>query len=93
MNKSELQKIIREEIKKTLNEVGIPMAKSLGLQGEVKTTVQALETYLKSIDAISNPEVARKLAEFVIDIIDAAKQEQNDEVDDDGYPSMDGGRR
>ena len=59
---------------------------------EVKEAVEALEAYLISKKAIPNPEVARKLAEFVIDIIDAAKQEQNDEVDDDGYPSMDGGR-
>ena len=89
----ELQKLIREEVKKALNEVGIPMAKSLDLRGEVKEAVEALEAYLISKKAIPNPEVARKLAEFVMDIIDAAKQEQNDEVDDDGYPSMDGGRR
>ena len=93
MKKLELQKLIREEVKKALNEVGIPMAKSLDLRGEVKEAVEALESYLISKKAIPNSEVARKLAEFVMDIIDAAKQEQNDEVDDDGYPSMDGGRR
>jgi hypothetical protein len=93
MNKSELQKIIREEVRKTLNEGAITIAMGLGLQGEVKTTVQALETYLKSIDAILDYKNARILAELIIDIIDAAKQEQNDEVYDDGYPTMDGGRR
>jgi len=79
MNKSELQKIIREEVKKTLNEGAITIAMGLGLQGEVKTTVQALETYLKSIDAILDYKNARILAELIIDIIDAAKDEQRNE--------------
>jgi hypothetical protein len=80
MKTTEFKKIIREEVKKALNEVGIPMAKSLGLRGEVKVAVQALETYLisnftytDSTEAIPNPEVARDLAELVMDIIDEAK--------------------
>jgi len=79
MKITEFKKLIREEVRKTLNEVGIPMAKSLGLQGEVKEAVEALEAYLISKKAIPNPEVARKLAELIIDIIDAAKDEQRNE--------------
>jgi hypothetical protein len=79
MKTTELRKIIREEVKKTLNEGAITIAMGLGLQGEVKTTVQALETYLKSIDVILDYKNARILAELIIDIIDAAKDEQRNE--------------
>lgn len=71
---------------------GKPM-KNGGLQGKLKVAVEALEKVL--IDRFGATALARNtntLAHCVIDIIDAAKQEQNDEVDDDGYPSMDGGR-
>lgn len=53
-----------------------------GLQGEVKTTVMELETYLQSIDVILDSKVAGKLAELVIDIIDAAKDEQRNGPND-----------
>jgi len=79
MKLAEFKKIIREEVKKTLNEGAITIAMGLGLKGEVKTSVQALENYLKSIDAILDYKNARILAELIIDIIDAAKQEQSDE--------------
>lgn len=79
MKATELRKIIREEVKKTINEGAITIAMGLGLQGEVKTTVQALETYLKSIDVILDYKNARILAELIIDIIDAAKDEQRNE--------------
>jgi hypothetical protein len=80
MKTTEFKKIIREEVKKALNEVGTPMAKALDLRGDVKKAVQALETYLisnftyrDSTEAIPDPEVARELAELVMDIIDEAK--------------------
>ena len=77
----------------SLTEGALLSAIKPGLRGEVKVAVKALETML--IDQLTTAGLtrnARVLAELVIDIIDAAKQEQNDEVDDDGYPSMDGGR-
>ena len=93
MNKLDLQKIIREEVKKALKEGAILSAIKPGLQGEVKVAVEALETMLANqLTTAGLKRNASELADLIIDIIDAAKQEQNDEVDDDGYPSMDGGR-
>ena len=80
MNKLDLQKLIREEVKKALNEGALLSAIKPGLQGEVKVAVEALETML--IDQLSSAGLARnarKLAELVIDIIDAAKDEQRNE--------------
>ena len=79
MKTTEFKKIIREEVKKALTEVEITIANGLGLEGDVKIAVQALETYLKSKEAIPDYEAARELAELVIDIIDAAKHEQRNE--------------
>ncbi len=81
MNKLDLQKIIREEVKKTLNEGVLLNAIKPGLQGEVKVAVQALETML--IDQLSFAGLnrnKRELAELIIDIIDAAKDEQRNET-------------
>ena len=81
MNKSELQKLIREEVKKTLNEGAILSAIKPSLRGEVKVAVQALENVL--VDELTMAGLkrgARKLAELIIDIIDAAKDEQRNET-------------
>ena len=69
MKTTEFKKIIREEVKKALNEGALLSAIKPGLQGEVKTTVQALETYLKGTGAKLDYE---KLAYIVQDVIDAA---------------------
>ena len=80
MNKLELQKIIREEVKKALNEGAILSAIKPSLQGEVKDVVEALETMLaKQLTAAGLARNAEKLAYCVIDIIDAAKAEQSNE--------------
>ena len=77
----------------SLKEGAILSAIKPGLQGEVKVAVEALETMLANqLTTAGLKRNASELADLIIDIIDAAKQEQNDEVDDDGYPSMDGGR-
>ena len=80
MKKLDLQKIIREEVKKALNEGALLSAIKPGLQGEVKVAVQALETMLA--DQLTTAGLARnasELADLVIDIIDAAKDEQRTE--------------
>ena len=80
MNKLELQKLIREEVKKALKEGALLSAIKPGLQGEVKTAVQALETMLANqLTTAGLARNARELAELVIDIIDAAKDEQRNE--------------
>ena len=79
MKTTELQKLIREEVKKALNEGALLSAIKPGLQGEVKTTVQALETYLKGTGAKLD---YKELAYLVIDIIDAAKDEERNEPSD-----------
>ena len=79
MKKSELRQIIREEISKTLNEGAILKAITPALEGEVKVAVEALEKLLQSTGAILDNEHADKIADCVIDIINAAKQEERDE--------------
>ena len=74
MKKSELKQIIKEEIKKTLNEKVLLKAINPPLQGEVKQAVGNLEKYLLSIGAIADYNQAKVLAELVINIIDAAKR-------------------
>ena len=77
MKKSQLQSIIREEIKKTLNEKAILNAINPPLpEGEVKQAVGNLENYLSSIGAILDYNHAQKLADLVIKIINAAKKEK-----------------
>lgn len=79
MKKSELQQIIREEISKTLNEGPILNAITPAPRGQVKEKVEALEELLQSTGAILDKKIAKAIADCVIDIIDAAKQEERDE--------------
>jgi hypothetical protein len=79
MKKSELQQIIREEISKTLNEGAILKAIKPAPTGEVKEAVEALEKLLQSTGAKLD---YKAIANCVIDIIDAAKQEERDEYSD-----------
>ena len=68
------------QAKQHITEGALLSAIKPGLQGEVKVAVEALETML--IDQLSSAGLARnarKLAELVIDIIDAAKDEQRNE--------------
>ena len=76
MKKSELQQIIREEISKTLNEGAILKAIKPTPTGEVKEAVEALEKLLQSTGSKLD---YKAIANCVIDIIDAAKQEERDE--------------
>lgn len=79
MKKLDLQKIIREEVRRALTEGAILSAIKPGLQGEVKTAVMSLETYLKGTGAKLD---YKELAYLVIDIIDAAKDEERNETSD-----------
>jgi hypothetical protein len=76
MKKSELQQIIREEISKTLREGAILKAIKPAPRGEVKVAVEALEKLLQPAGAKLD---YKAIAYCVIDIIDAAKQEERDE--------------
>jgi len=98
MNKSELRNLIREEvrnvlrsrkpktvkeeIRKPLSEGAILKAITPSLQGEVKAAVQALEKELQSTGAILDYKHADRLADCIIDIIDAAKAEERAEYPD-----------
>ena len=82
MKKSELQQIIREEVRKTLNEGAILKAITPALEGELKVAVEALEKLLQSTGAILDYKHADAIADCVIDIIDAAKQEERSEYPD-----------
>ena len=80
MKKLELQKIIREEVKKALNEGALLSAIKPGLQGEVKVAVEALEKLLANqLTTAGLGRNAKEIASCVIDIIDAAKDEQRNE--------------
>ena len=71
---------------KSLKEGAILSAIKPGLQGEVKTAVQALETMLANqLTTAGLARNARELAELVIDIIDAAKDEQRNEPMETSY--------
>jgi hypothetical protein len=70
MKKSELQKIIQEEVKKTLNEGALLKAINPGLQGESKRTVEKLESYLETLGAKLD---YKRLGYIVQDIIDGAQ--------------------
>ena len=70
-----LKQIIREEVKKTLTEGAILKAITPSLTGELKTAVEALEKELQSTGAILDYAHADRLADCIIDIIDAAKEE------------------
>ena len=82
MKPQEFRKLIREEIKKTLTEGAILKAITPSLEGEVKAAVQALETELQSTGAILDYKHADRLADCIIDIIDAAKDEARNEYID-----------
>ena len=82
MKKSELKQIIKEEIKKTLNEKVLLKAINPPLQGEVEQAVGKLEEYLLSIRAIADYNQAEVLAKLVINIINAAKEEERNETPD-----------
>jgi uncharacterized FlaG/YvyC family protein len=82
MKLNELRQIIREEAKKALNEGAIIKAIQPSLQGEVKSAVEALEKLLLSTGAVLDYKHADRLANCIIDIIDAAKQEARDEYKD-----------
>ena len=89
MKATEFKKIIREEVKKALNEGALTSAvnslsiydldgkpiKNGGLQGELKVAVEALEKVLISQLSLAglNRNV-NKIAHCVTDIIDAAKR-------------------
>jgi hypothetical protein len=79
MKVTELRQIVREEISKTLNEGAILKAIEPAPTGEVKVAVEALEKLLQSTGAKLDYEA---IANCVIDIIDAAKQEERDEYSD-----------
>ena len=82
MKVSEFRKLIREEVRKTLNEGAILKAITPALEGEVKAAVQALEKELQSTGAILDYKHADRLADCIIDIIDAAKAEERSEYPD-----------
>ena len=82
MKTSEFRKLIREEVRKTLNEGAILKAITPALEGEVKAAVQALEKELQSTGAILDYKHADRLADCIIDIIDAAKAEERSEYPD-----------
>ena len=82
MKASEFRKLIREEVRKTLNEGAILKAITPALEGEVKAAVQALEKELQSTGAILDYKHADRLADCIIDIIDAAKAEERSEYPD-----------
>jgi uncharacterized FlaG/YvyC family protein len=82
MKLTELRQIIREEAKKALNEGAIIKAIRPSLEGEVKSAVEALEKLLLSTGAVLDYKHADRLANCIIDIIDAAKQEARDEYKD-----------
>lgn len=82
MKASELKKLIREEVRKTLNEGAILKAITPALEGELKVAVEALEKLLQSTGAILDYKHADAIADCVIDIIDAAKQEERSEYPD-----------
>ena len=79
MNSKQLKQIIREEVSKALHEGAILKAITPRLEGEVKAAVAALEKELQSIGVNLDNKSADRLAYCIIDIIDAAKQEANDE--------------
>ena len=79
MKKSELRQIIKEEVSKTLNQGPILNAITPAPRGEVKVAVKALEKLLQPAGAELDYEA---IANCVIDIIDAAKQEERDEYSD-----------
>ena len=59
------------------------LTKLLGVSGDVKTAVEALETMLANqLTTAGLARNAKKLAELIIDIIDAAKDEQRNEISD-----------
>ena len=81
MNKIQLRSLIKEELKKTLNEGFITNAINPGLQGNLKKAVMKLENLLQSTGASHYLPDADELAYCIIDIIDAAKEEERNEIE------------
>lgn len=79
MKTSEFRKLIREEVRKTLSDGAILTAIRPRLEGDVKVAVQNLEKELASAGVNLN-KYADVLADCIIDIIDAAKQEERIEL-------------
>ena len=79
MKTSEFRKLIREEVRKSLNEGAILKAITPRLEGELKDAVGRLEKELQATGAILDYRYADILADCIIDIIDAAKAEQRNE--------------
>jgi hypothetical protein len=77
--KNDVREFLNESF---LNEGAILKAINPGLEGDVKVAVGALEKLLISSGAILDYKHADKLANCIIDIIDAAKQEARDEYSD-----------
>ena len=76
MKTSEFKKLIREEVKKALNEGALVSAIKPGVQGEVKVAVEELEKALiTSLTYAGLSRNAKHLAKLVKNIIDAAKNE------------------
>jgi hypothetical protein len=65
-----------------LNEGAITKAIRPSLEGEVKVAVEALEKELQATGAILDYKHADRLADCIIDIIDAAKAEERAEYKD-----------
>ena len=70
------------ESNEPVNEGAITKAIRPSLEGEVKAAVEALEKELQSTGAILDYKHVDRLAYCVIDIIDAAKQEERAEYAD-----------
>jgi hypothetical protein len=71
------------QAKQNITEGALLKAIKPGLEGEVKAAVQALETMLASqLTPAGLARNARELAELVIDIIDAAKNDETGSYDD-----------
>jgi len=79
MKKIELKKLIHEEKRKPIQEGAILNAIKPGLEGELKTAVATLEKELQAMVGPLDSKYARVLADCIIDIIDAAKEEARDE--------------
>lgn len=78
MKMSEFRKLIREEVRKSLNEGAILKAITPRLEGELKTAVATLEKELQAT-GVDLDKYADILADCIIDIIDAAKAEERNE--------------
>ena len=70
------------KVESSLNEGAITKAIRPALEGDVKVAVEALEQLLLSTGAVLDYKHADMLADCIIDIIDAAKEEERKEYKD-----------